>query len=268
MIAKGDPRQLADALFQAGTGETLVSGDFDSVSGDSTVSEYKDPYNRLHFYILDKYRDDDGVLNYRTSVRHLDGSDAFDRGVNAGSGEVDHALPGQVATHNFSVTNTGEATDLFRIKVENDAGWEMQIQHNVIEVEAGQTVEVPVYVEIPEEKQDPANLTFTVTSETDPDQTATETNVLLNDISASGLKALVEHFEENGEFASDSAARTLKLHFTAVDRFEKQEQGEKVIKHMEAFKVLLDHQIENELISDKASNALMYYSDQLLNKWQ
>ncbi|WP_164215292.1 FixG Ig-like domain-containing protein [Virgibacillus sp. YIM 98842] len=268
MVTKGDPRQLADALFHAGDGETLVSGDFDSVSGENIVSEYKDPYNRLHFYVLDKYRDDDGVLKYRTAVRHLDDSDSFERGVSVVSSEVDRAVPGQVAVHNFSVTNTGEATDLFRISAENDAGWETQIQHNVIEVEAGQTVEVPVYVEIPEEKQDPVNLTFTITSETDPDQTATETNVLINDISAAGLKALVERFEEIGEFSSDTAARVLKIHFTAIDRFEKQEQGEKVVKHMERLQLLLEQQLENEQISEKAYNALTDYSNQLINKWE
>ena len=163
------------------------------------VSEYRDEHNRLHFYMLDKKYDDIGALSYRVAVRHLDGAGSFKRGITAASSTVEQATSGRVATHKFSVTNTGEATDLIRIKAETVAGWETKIQHNVIEVAAGETVDVPVYVKIPEGKQAPTNLTFTATSETDPNQTATGMNVLLNDISAAGITALIERLEENGE---------------------------------------------------------------------
>ncbi|MDY0409293.1 M6 family metalloprotease domain-containing protein [Paracerasibacillus soli] len=136
MYSLGDYRQLADALFKAGTDEGVVS-------------EYVDEHNRLHFYILDKFYDEVGALSYRVSVRHLDGAGDFERGVEAVAHAAERAVSGKIATHTFSVTNTGEATDLVRIQAEIDTGWETMIHHNVIEVEAGETVEVPVYVKVP-----------------------------------------------------------------------------------------------------------------------
>jgi len=87
---------------------------------------------------------------------------------------------------------------------------------------------------------------------------------------ASALKimALVDLLEETGEFADDNAIRAVKTHLTAVNRFEQLEQGEKVVRHMEGFKFLLDHQFNDELISEKAYRALMDYSGQLIKKWE
>ncbi|WP_164215723.1 M28 family peptidase [Virgibacillus sp. YIM 98842] len=266
MVTKGDPRQLADALFHAGNGETLVSGDFDSVSGENIVSEYKDPYNRIHFYILDEYRDDDGVLRYRTAVRHLDEDGVFERGVEAERGEVERAEPGRVSVHNYAVTNTGEETDLIRVQAESD--WETMVEHNVIEVPAGETVEVPVYVEIPEGASAPVSLTFTATSETDPDQTTTIEDAVFNDVSASGMKAFVELLDEQGAFENDRAVRALTTHLTAVEQYEDQQEIDKVIRHMESFKLLLTHQLDNGQITASAAAALQDYTDFLIAKWE
>ncbi|MBS4190785.1 M6 family metalloprotease domain-containing protein [Bacillus sp. FJAT-49705] len=164
MLSKGDYQQLADALFKAGTGEGVVS-------------EYKDEYNRLHFYILDKKYDDISALSYRVAVRHMDGSGPYERGVAVENGTSQFATPGKIAVYNFNVKNTGTATDLVRLNVKTDAGWDVQLQHNVIEVEAGKTATVPVYVKIPKgsDKPAPTNLTFTVTSETDDSKSANMT---------------------------------------------------------------------------------------------
>ncbi|MED4207469.1 M6 family metalloprotease domain-containing protein [Neobacillus mesonae] len=164
MLSKGGLEQLADALFKAGT-------------GDGVVSEYKDEHNRLHFYILDKKKDNAGALSYRVAVRHMDGSGPFTRGVAVVNGSVDQAVPGRVAVYHFKVTNTGNATDLFRLNAKSEAGWEVKLQHNVIEVEAGKTIDVPVYVKIPLDGKNglspaPSNLTFTSTSETDSEKSA------------------------------------------------------------------------------------------------
>ena len=255
MYSVGDFRQLSDSLFKAGTDEGIVS-------------EYRDEHNKLHFYMLDKKFDEIGALSYRVAVRNLDGAGSFERGVTAGAGTVEQATPGRVATYNFSVTNTGEATDLIRVNAETEAGWETKVQHNVIEVGAGETIDVPVYVQIPEDKQAPTKLTFTATSETDPTQTATEDNILLNDISAAGLKALIERFDETGEFTNANAVSALQKHLIAVDRFEQQGASEKVIKHIGGFEVLLDHQKENGVITEKASSALKAYSKLLIQKMQ
>ena len=165
MLSKGDYQQLADALFKAGT-------------GDGVVSEYTDEHNRLHFYILDKKYDAKGALSYRIAVRHLDGEGSFTRGVSVANGNSEFATPGKVAAYYFNVTNTGNGTDLIRLNAKTDAGWDIQFQHNVIEVEAGKTVAVPVYVKLPKggtAQPVPTNLTFTSTSETDASKTATST---------------------------------------------------------------------------------------------
>lgn len=253
MYSVGDFRQLADSLFKAGTDEGVVS-------------EYIDEHNKLHFYILDKKYDDIGALSYRVAVRHLEGAGSFERGVTVASSSAEQAMPGRVAIHNFSVTNTGEETDLIRINADTEASWETLIQHNVIEVAAGETVDVPVFVKIPENKQGLTNLNFTATSETNSNKTATVTNVLLNDISAAGLISLVERYDENGEFANAGAVRSLTMHLVAVERFEAQGASDKVIKHLGGFKVLLDQQTKTGLISKESSSALKAYADLLINK--
>lgn len=88
-------------------------------------------------------------------------------------------------------------------------------------------------------------------------------------ISASDVnKLLVERFEEEGELEDEETARALKIHLTAVERFEKQAAAEKVVKHMEGFKRLLDHQQENSLISEMAYYMLTTSADDLIQKWQ
>ncbi|MBG9657192.1 M6 family metalloprotease domain-containing protein [Cytobacillus firmus] len=162
MYSKGDYRQLSDSLFKAGTAEGVVS-------------EYKDEHNRLHFYILNKKVDNEGALSYRVAVRHMDESGPAPRGVSAENSKVQFAAPGKVAAYYFKVTNTGNTADLIRLNAKTEAGWELMLEHNVIEVQAGETVEVPVYVKIPKTKPVPTSLTFTSTSETDSAKTDTVT---------------------------------------------------------------------------------------------
>lgn len=87
-------------------------------------------------------------------------------------------------------------------------------------------------------------------------------------ISAASMKERVERFAEEGAFESDSVTRALTLHLIAVSHYEQQERAEKVVKHMEGFKQLLDYQRENELISETAYNALFSDAESLIRKWQ
>ena len=48
-VVRGDPRQLNDATFHAGT-------------NSGSEYEYVDNFNRLHFYVLNTFRDEEGVL--------------------------------------------------------------------------------------------------------------------------------------------------------------------------------------------------------------
>ncbi len=56
------------------------------------------------------------------------------------------------------------------------------------------------------------------------------------------MLTIVKYYEDQKEFSNASAAKALQMHLTAVSLFEKQNASEKVIKHLQGFKVLLDHQ--------------------------
>ncbi|TFJ92488.1 metal-dependent hydrolase [Lentibacillus salicampi] len=85
-------------------------------------------------------------------------------------------------------------------------------------------------------------------------------------LDASSLKALVDHFDEEGEFTSDVDVHSLKMHLAAVSHYEDREAAEKVVKHMEGFKRLLDHQQDN--ISEDAYETLKTDADYLISDWQ
>lgn len=86
--------------------------------------------------------------------------------------------------------------------------------------------------------------------------------------SAADMKNLVKRFENDGEFISDDAARTLHTHLVAVERFEEKENDEKAVKHLDGFKLLLTHQKENELISEQAHQILKADADYLIDNLQ
>ncbi|MGH2697851.1 MAG: M6 family metalloprotease domain-containing protein [Actinomycetota bacterium] len=167
-VVRGDPRQLNDATFHAGT------------NSDSEY-EYVDDFNRLHFYILNTGRDENGELFYDIGVRRFDGAGDFERDVALGSPAKIGQQPGFLATCNFPLTNTGEAgegvfdSDVYRLSADSSANnWEARLPNALAFAEAGETVEVPVHV-----LRSPGNarttVTLTATSETDQTQTATQT---------------------------------------------------------------------------------------------
>ncbi|MCJ7842140.1 GH92 family glycosyl hydrolase [Lederbergia sp. NSJ-179] len=90
---------------------------------------------------------------------------------------------------------------------------------------------------------------------------------MLGSLSA-GMQSLVERFEKEGEFKNGSAAHALQLHLTAVERFEQQGAADKVLKHMNGFKPLLDHQLESALISEDAYHILYDSADYFIERWQ
>lgn len=165
-ISLGDYRQLADALFHAGTGQGVLD-------------EFIDEANRLHFYVLSRQQPDgQAVPTYRVAVRSLDGGGPFARGLEAAHVADGSARPGNVAVTFVSVTNSGNATDLFRLGATTDSGWSTHLAYDVIEIPAGETVEIPVYVSVPREAESAATVTLTATSETDPDRTASASAVV------------------------------------------------------------------------------------------
>lgn len=85
---------------------------------------------------------------------------------------------------------------------------------------------------------------------------------------AASMKKRVKRFKKKGEFEDDGAAYQLKLHLKAVSQYEDENQPEKVVKHMNGFKRLLDHQRENGLISEKAYETLRTNASYLIDKWR
>lgn len=77
----------------------------------------------------------------------------------------------------------------------------------------------------------------------------------------------VDRFEEDGDFSNDEAPRRLQLHLTAVEQFERQEEAEKIVDHMEGFHALLDNQRDNDYISDDAYTHLFEQSEDLMQAW-
>ena len=88
------------------------------------------------------------------------------------------------------------------------------------------------------------------------------------DISASGMRNLVESLADEGEFESETDVHLLTTHLTAVSHYEDKAQGDKVVKHMTSFKQLIDQLHENKLVSKKAYNALNKNADSVIEKWQ
>ncbi len=176
-VTIGDPRQLNDATFNAG----LNSG---------SQYEYVDTANRLHFYVVDVAKDANGVLEYTLGVRSLDGAGPHTRGV-ALDPAANQSVPGQYATCNFNLTNTGaQATlpanphpadvsaflgsDIYRLSVASSgAGWSAELVNALAMAKFGESTNVPVYVTRTAGSDATGTVTLTATSESDATKTAT-----------------------------------------------------------------------------------------------
>lgn len=166
-----DYRQLNDALFHAG----LNSG---------SQFEWEDKPNRLHFYVIDIQKNDDGIISYKIGVRSLDGSGQQKRDFIIEPPTI-KKIRGNAGYVFFTVTNTGEpsATDpslhyqntsrwlnseIYRLSIKVvDNGWSAQLINGLISLEPGETAEVPVYLERVKGASRNAKVTFTVQSECD-----------------------------------------------------------------------------------------------------
>ncbi len=144
-----DYRQLNDALFHAG----LNSG---------SEFEYVDEHNRLHFYVLDIHRNEEGILSYTVGVRSLD------------SGTVRQAVtvsaPGLAGKINSegTVKFTVAGDNLCRLKAEvKGTGWEVMLFNELAAPTPGNDVTVPVFVKSSQGCSRKAIITLTAISESD-----------------------------------------------------------------------------------------------------
>jgi hypothetical protein len=177
-ITMGDYRQLADALFHAGT-------------NSGSEFEYEDAANRLHFYILDMRRDAQGLLSYTVAIRSLDGSGPYQRGVRVTT-TVGREGAGGLNTCAFPVANTGRTAppagqhpedvtpylggDVYRLSATVDGqGWSAWLPNALTSARFGSTVQVPVYAKQDAPGSRLVRVNLTATSESDPSKTSTAT---------------------------------------------------------------------------------------------
>ncbi|RYP73957.1 hypothetical protein DL771_003268 [Monosporascus sp. 5C6A] len=180
MLSIGDYRQLADALFHAGT-------------RSGSEFEYVDEANRLQFYVLATSRDSSGVLHYTVGVRSLDGSGASTYGLDMGDGYVAErsaaAVTAAGVTCIFELTNTGSyaagpgarqdlsryLADVYRLSAEVDAeGWRVVLPNALATAKFGEPTMARVAVGAASNSTASAVVTLTATSESDPSVSVTK----------------------------------------------------------------------------------------------
>lgn len=185
MLSVGDYRQLADALFHAGT-------------RSGSQFEHVDEPNRLHLYVLDVARGaGDGVLRYTVGARSLDGSGASAYGLGLGDGRVAGGNSSAVTTTGvtcaFELSNTGKyvedgsgahaaaqdlspyLADVYRLSVEVDGeGWRVELPNALATAPFGGSATANVAVAAAGNATASAVVTLTVTSESDSSVSATK----------------------------------------------------------------------------------------------
>lgn len=82
------------------------------------------------------------------------------------------------------------------------------------------------------------------------------------------LQILLERFEREGAFKSDSSVRTLRNHLISLAVYEDKQLTDKMVKHVKNFKLLLDYQRQKELVSDTAYTILETQADDLYKVWK
>ena len=88
----------------------------------------------------------------------------------------------------------------------------------------------------------------------------------LKELKDTVLKTLIEQYDKGGEFTNNEAARTLITHLAAVEHFDKQDQPEKVLKHMQSFKTILEHQKSEGDISETAFDTIYFVANDVIQQ--
>lgn len=108
---------------------------------------------------------------------------------------------------------------------------------------------------------------YSKAKELEPEPRIMETDVLVPD-GTTKLKVVVDRLHEEGGIDKKSIAHDLKVHLTSIEHFEEQENSQKVIKHTKGLKILLEHQKNEEDISDWAYETLEVNANKIINEWE
>src|SRR5699024_5616126 len=65
------------------------------------------------------------------------------------------------------------------------------------------------------------------------------------EVSAEEVGELVDYYQRENKFENDEVARSLSVHSSALSHYEKNEDKDKFLKHMQGFDLLLDEQSES-----------------------
>ncbi len=159
-----DYRQLNDALFHAG-------------NNSGSEYEWKDTPNRLHFYVLDRKKNSDGILTYKIGVRSLDASQP-QKGEIKVKGPPTFRMKDKADYLNFTVTNAAEKNmdnssdsgyDIFRLEVIAEGeGWDVWLPNSLTAMKPGDVENITIYVSHDEVCSKSAKVTLKASSENNP----------------------------------------------------------------------------------------------------
>ena len=169
-ITRGDYRQLADALFHAGT-------------RSGTQFEFIDKANNLQFYVIEPTRDSTGVLRYTAAVRSLTDSSPSTKGVTLAEGKIDTDCKNTTAwSCVFDVKNTGIykagsnaasipaanlGSDIYRLSASvTGSGWSVAVPNALAVAKFGSSTTARVAVTAGSGAAQNAVVKLTATSET------------------------------------------------------------------------------------------------------
>ena len=163
-IGKGDYRQLADALFHAGTGPGVVSEYVDEAEPPALLRARHEA-RRGGRPVLPRR----GALARRRRARRA-------RRLARAGQRRSRRPPGRVAVQTFKVTNTGEAEDLIRVRAASAAGWATSLRVERARRAGRRDGRGPGLRDgCPRARRSRATLKLTATSETDASKSASST---------------------------------------------------------------------------------------------
>lgn len=87
-------------------------------------------------------------------------------------------------------------------------------------------------------------------------------------ITTARIKQQITQFQSEGQFKNEQAVHSLQMHLTALEQYEKQENAEKVIKHLKSLTILLDFQKDQKQMTDQAHQSLVKSTDELMIRWE
>ena len=101
------PDGTAEAWRRSATSARRTTRSFNAGLNSGSLYEYEDTANRLHFYIIDKRTDAQGILHYKVGVKSLDGAGPQTRGVALASPQLGNAEGYTTCTFNLNEHGRG-----------------------------------------------------------------------------------------------------------------------------------------------------------------